>query len=565
MVRRADGSSDYPDKRMDKCIRRLILPQVQRPFQSDVPGVRSEIRQSSPRPARGALLFLTRMKAAFISLALACSAVAAADDPMARLGEAEGFVSNTIIIRLRPGFEHGRLADGSVVFARQGRQLPPKRAQLRGMERSAADALANVKATTLSGAFLRAPANAALAAKHRLDRYVRVTLPATTTGDEAKTAMELMRAPSLAEIVETAELEPLGGLAAAPADPEFPKQWDMLNIGQEVAGSPGVPGADVDALAMWTITSGAPMTIALLDAGIDHHLELASRILPGWNAVTGNNDTSDVCSSHGTHVGGVIAAAGNNGFGIAGMNWEAQLLPIVVVNGCSGTETALADGLVFAADSGAKIGNLSLQYYTGSSVLQDAVGYAVDSGMLLVAATGNFKTQVAYPAKWNKCLAVAATTNKDLRWANSNPGPQVDVAAPGADVWSLIGEVSYGSKSGTSMATPHVSGLASLVWSINPSLTPTGVRTIIEATVEDVEAPGFDELTGLGRVNAFKAVQLALESLPVPSDINGDGVVDGGDLGLLLGAWDTSNPAADLDRSGVVDGADLGLLLANWS
>jgi subtilisin family serine protease len=500
------------------------------------------------------------------SIVVCAASFACADDPMSRLDDSDGYLTGSIVVRVAPGIRPAPLPGGAVALVAERKTTSVlKHADLSAAEQSLAAELLRDRVAGIEPALRVTPANAELAAKHRLNRYFRLKLPSTTTAAQALAAMNRLRSAPFASLIETAELEPLGGTSAVPNDPEFEKQYDMHNTGQVVAGSTGIPGADIDAVAGWDLFVGGPITIALLDAGIDQHLDLDARILPGWNAVDGSTNTADVCSSHGTHVAGVAAAKGNNGIGISGLNWNATILPIVVVNGCSGTETTLADGLLFAADSEAKIANMSLQYYTGSTILQDAVTYAVDSGMLLVAATGNFKTNVAFPAKWNKCLAVAATTNKDLRWVNSNPGPQVDVSAPGADVWSLIGSSSYGAKSGTSMATPHVSGLAALIWTLNPNLAAAEVREIIETTVDDVEAPGFDDLTGLGRINVHTALQKTLESLTAPEDLNKDGTVDGADLGLLLAAWNTDDLAADLDDDGEVNGADLGLLLAAWS
>jgi subtilisin family serine protease len=498
--------------------------------------------------------------------AVLAGANAPVDDPMVRLGDADGFLTNSVVVRVAPGVAPAVLGDGRPAFVRSRAGGGKLRAnQLQADERGAVEALASIKAVRIEPALQVLPADADRARRFRLDRYYRVVLPPLTDAAAALDAMGRLRADAVASLIETSELEPLGGMAEAPDDPEFGQQYSMENSGQVVQGIPGVADADVDAGTMWEVAAQSPFVIAFLDAGVDSHVELGNRILPGWNAVDGSSDTSAVCSSHGTHVVGVAAAAGNNGLGIAGMNWAAKILPIKVVSGCSGTETSVADGITFAVNAGADILNMSLQYYTGSSVLQDAVSAAADAGVLMVAAAGNNNTKIAFPAKWNSCVAVAATTNQDKKWSGSNVGPQVDLSAPGADVYSLVGTFSYGYKSGTSFAVPHVSGCASLMWSINPALTATELRAILMESLEDVETPGFDELTGWGRLNAATAVEKAIASLSKPGDVDGDGVVDGLDLGLLLSAWETADAAADLDGNGQVNGADLGILLADWS
>ncbi len=482
------------------------------------------------------------------------------DDPMTRLDQADGFRSDSVIVRLSPETYTTRLRDGRPAILRAS-SLPNRP---EADETALQGALASIRTVRLEPALRSLPRDAALASRHRLDRYVRVVLPKTSRGSDALNAMKILRGLEFANLIETAEVEPLGGTAGVPNDADFGKQYGMNNTGQLVQGSMGVPDADVDAPETWSNVTGQPVVIACLDAGIDNHVELAGRILPGWNAIDGIPEWGAVCGSHGTHVAGIAAATGNNLVGIAGMNWNALILPIKVVDSCSGTETSVADGLIFAINADVRLINMSLQYYTGSSILKDAVTAAADAGIVMVAASGNNNAQVAYPAKWNSCIAVAATTNTDKKWSGSNPGPQVDMAAPGADIYSCTGMAGYAYKSGTSFAAPHVSGCASLIMGINPSLTRDQVRTLLMNSLDDVEIPGFDELTGFGRLNASKAIDGAVQSLVLIGDIDVSGVVDGADLGLMLAAWGTDDQAADLNGDGIVGGADLGLLLSTW-
>jgi subtilisin family serine protease len=338
-------------------------------------------------------------------------------------------------------------------------------------------------------------------------------------------------------------------------------------VGQVVGGLPGIAGADVSATAAWDITHGNDLVIAVLDSGIDPHPELAGRILPGINVPDGNTVTVDECN-HGTHVAGIIAAAGNNGSGMAGLAWNARLLPVVVVNGCTGFEANVASGLIWAVDNGARIVNMSLQFYAFNPIFEQAVQYAHAQGALMVAASGNNgNTNVAAPARWNQTIAVAATDNRDERATFSNFGPEIDLAAPGVSVWSLSGQTSYTYKSGTSMAAPHVSGAAALLWAYNPSLTRDQVRAFLQLGAQDLGDPGTDILFGSGRLDI--AASLALVPPPyAPEDLDRDGVVNAQDLAILLDSWgacaDCDSCAADFDGDCMVGATDLGRLLSAW-
>ena len=309
------------------------------------------------------------------------------------------------------------------------------------------------------------------------------------------------------------------------------------------------------------------MIIAVLDSGIDPHGELAGRILPGINVPDGNNITLDECN-HGTHVAGIIAASGNNATGMAGLSWNARLLPVVVVNGCTGFEANVASGLTWAVDHGARLVNMSLQFYAFNPVFLQAVQYANAQGALMVAATGNSSNgNVAAPAKWNETIAVAATDNLDQRASFSNFGPEVDIAAPGVNVWSLSGTTNYAFKSGTSMSAPHVTGAAALLWSYNPSLTRDQVRALLIAGAKDLGDPGTDPFYGAGRLDIAASIALAPPPT-IPEDLDANGVIDARDLAILLTSWGACLTCdacpADLDGDCTVGAADLARLLSVW-
>jgi subtilisin family serine protease len=405
-----------------------------------------------------------------------------------------------------------------------------------------------------------------LAQRYGLDRFYRMSVPAGT--DVIGFAAELAQHGTL---VQRAEPDGIGSIAdTLPGDPDFGLQWGLLNTGQSIGGQPGTAGADINVAPAWDLVTGDPdLVLAVLDAGMDEHEELVSRTVPGRNvaAEPDNDDTSDVCISHGTHVAGIAAAAAGNAIGVAGVDWQCRIMPVRVLESCGGPESFLAEGIVWAADNGADVINMSLQYFDGTAALHSAVQYAYAAGVVLIAASGNQGAgAVAYPARWPETIAAGAITNVGDRWSLSNGGPNLDVMAPGADVWSLKGAADYQFLSGTSMAAPHVSGVAMLLLARDPGLSSYAIKATLQETAADLDAPGFDEQTGFGRIDAAAAVA----TLAVTGDLDGDGTVSTADLLVLLGAWGPCDepcpPAcpADLDGDCFVGTADLLTLLANW-
>ncbi|MSR44817.1 MAG: hypothetical protein EXS15_05600 [Phycisphaerales bacterium] len=404
------------------------------------------------------------------------------------------------------------------------------------------------------------PENAELARALGLDRWYRVTI---APGSNALGVADLLRATW--DGFEVAEVDGTGGLADIPNDTSFTTQYSLLNTGQ----SAGTVGADIRATNAWTITSSNPsLIIGVLDSGISPHSELTGRILPGVNIPLGTTDATDVCGGHGTHVAGILAARGDNGSGIAGLCWDAKLLPVVIVNPCSGLESYVADGLVWAVDQGADVINMSLQYSVGSTYLHTAVQYATAHGVPMIAAAGNNNTAVAFPARWSETIAVAASNRFDARWVNSNFGLEIDVAAPGESIYSLALSGLYGTRTGTSMATPHVAGTVALMLSRYPTMSAEFIRSTLMETARDINATGFDVYTGAGVINAGAAVAFADAADPGPADMNGDGRIDGIDLTTFLTQWGNCTDCectADFDADCVVGGIDLSVLLSNWS
>jgi thermitase len=345
---------------------------------------------------------------------------------------------------------------------------------------------------------------------------------AVPAGSELATVAELRRRPDVA----FAEPDYRAQAADVPDDPAWPRQWSLAQI--------GLPAA-------WRVTTGrADIIIALIDSGLYlGHPDLALKLwvnedeIPGnWLDDDANGQVDDIYGwhfyqqwtpggyvsagnanlrddfGHGTHVAGIAAAAANNGIGIAGVAWGARVMPVKVLDEYgNGWYSDIAAGIVYAADNGAKIINLSLGGAPASQTLCEAAAYAQQRGVLLVAATGNGGDPVFYPAACDGVLAVAATDQAARRAAFANFGPQVDLAAPGVDIYSTWPWLEgYFTKSGTSMATPHVAGVAALVWSRWPAWTNVAVSRQITETAIDVDAAGWDAYTGWGLLAAAAAV-----------------------------------------------------------
>ncbi len=487
--------------------------------------------------------------------------------------EPGGYATTGVILRTRPGVRP------TVQPAAAGDRITLRTALPRAGAAKAtgpvAEAMERWRVASIRPLFEGGFANEALARRIGLDRYYRASTPQGT--DTPAMAADLRR---FGDLIERVDVDVLGGVALVPNDTDFNKQWGLRNVGQVVDGVAGVPGVDINIMPGWNITVGDPdLILAVLDAGMSPHVEIAARMIPGKNVAADpdNDDTSDVCISHGTHVAGIAAATGNNSQGIAGVDWSCMIMPVKVLTSCTGPESYVAEGIVWATDHGADVINMSLQYTTGSTVLHDAVIYGYESGVIMIAAAGNKNlTQMAYPAEWPETIAVGAIDNVGARWyeapaVGSNMGLELDVMAPGVDVWSLSGTTQYKYLTGTSMATPHVSGTVCLLQAIHPDITSDQVMQIIEHTSVDLGEAGFDVETGHGLLNSFSMIAEVAGVDPTLGDLDNDGEVNVTDLLLVLGTWgpcpEPCSPscAADVDGSCEVGVGDLLIVLADWS
>ncbi|EMR74891.1 subtilisin-like serine protease [Thermoplasmatales archaeon SCGC AB-540-F20] len=333
-------------------------------------------------------------------------------------------------------------------------------------------------------------------------------------------------------------------LPIIPNDEYFTDQWPLNNSGQYG----GIPDADIDAVEAWEIEKGDPnIVIASVDSGIDYyHEDIADNIwtnedetpdngidddgngyiddIVGWDFIDNDSTPLDNQTApqygHGTRCAGLHSAITNNGIGIAGVCWYCKTMVVRCYFKPSASSTFFAQGTVYAADNGADVINIEMAFNYNSQVLEDAVNYAYEKGCFLCAAAGNSNSSDKhYPAAYDNVTAVGATNQRDERcdeddWGpgrGSNWGDWVDVAAPGNSIRTLNPNNNYPfiSGGGTSLAAPFVAGLAGLILSKNPSLSPDEVTSLICDNVDPYISKYY---IGTGRINAYKA----LVSTPPP-------------------------------------------------
>lgn len=268
----------------------------------------------------------------------------------------------------------------------------------------------------------------------------------------------------------------------------------------------------------WDILTGSSSApIAVVDSGVSSHPDLPP-LLYGYAAAEGFSPNNDK-TGHGTGVAGTIGCIGNNGIGSAGINWNASIIPVKVDDGTGTMSVAnVAKGIIWATDNGARIINLSLGTVSDSTTLRKAIDYAYEKGCAIFAATGNeSKNSVCYPARYANVMAVGSTTNGKNRVASSNYGSGINLVAFGG-FYTTAPSGNYISLSGTSFATPQVSALASMVWSINPELTNDQIYRLIEEGCKPLDG-GFNEQTGYGIIDIAKTLTLAQKTVGGSTDV----------------------------------------------
>ena len=367
-------------------------------------------------------------------------------------------------------------------------------------------------------------------------KQIHGSLAHLASGDVDAAIAKLRRDPR----VRYAEPNHVITIDSVPNDPAFANTWGLNNTGQTINGAPGTPDADIDAPEAWNVTTGSPnVTVAVIDTGVDwSHPDLSSQIWVnpgencpgchtdgidndhngfvddwhGWDFANNDNNPTDD-HGHGTHVSGTIGAAGNNGIGVAGINWNVRIMPVKFLNAQgSGTDANAVSAVLYAAQNGADVMNNSWADTVYSQALADAITVADQHNSLFVAAAGNNGTDndstPTYPASYDmpNVVSVAATDNTDNRAFFSNTGRRsVDLGAPGVDIYSTWPGGNYQYLSGTSMATPHVTGAAALAKAAFPSASAAGLKALLLSTVDPKPSLATTTSSG-GRLNIGNAV-----------------------------------------------------------
>ncbi|HEY3246246.1 MAG TPA: S8 family serine peptidase, partial [Phycisphaerae bacterium] len=391
-----------------------------------------------------------------------------------------------------------------------------------------------------------------------------------SVGVEARQAANLLQAqPS----VQYAEPDFVVHAVVIPNDTYFNLEWGLNNTGQTVNGDPGTNNADINGPEAWNVSTGdASFVIADIDTGMQlNHPDLAANLwtnpgeiagngidddgdgyvddVHGWDFYSHDNDPSD-SDGHGTHTAGTIGAIGNNGIGVAGVNWACKIAPLRFLGPNGGYTSDAVLAVQYCTAKGIKASNNS--WGGGSSQsLYDAINAAKSVGHIFVAAAGNNGTNndsaPFYPASYNldNIISVAATDNDDHRASFSNYGAtSVDLGAPGVNVASTYTGSNYAYLSGTSMATPHVTGVVALVYGLHPTWTYQQVRSQILSTTRPVSALAGITVTG-GVLNAAAAVGAGSGNTPpsvsITSPANGASFAQGATITFTGSASDTQD------------------------
>lgn len=392
--------------------------------------------------------------------------------------------------------------------------------------------------------------DAAVISKSSRGEFLRLRVPPT------KTVEEMVEIYSKNPNVEYAEPNFLAFALFVPNDPYYSYQWHFDN--------PSSGGIQME--SAWDVETGSTnVIVAVIDTGVAYEnkgrrYKLApdlagTSFVPGYDFI--NNDTHpNDDEGHGTHVTGTIAQRTNNNSGVAGIAFNVSIMPIKVLNSKgSGSYAGIADGIYFAADNGADVINMSLGGSSPATTLKNALAYAYNKGVTIVCAAGNeyqSGNPPSYPAAYDAyCIAVGATRFDETRSYYSNTGSYVDITAPGGDInvdqnfdgyGDGILQQTFGNNpksfgyyfyQGTSMAAPHVAGVAALLIS-NGVTGPANVRNVLQITAKDKGPSGWDDKYGWGIVDAhaaltYNAVQvhdIAITNISLPASVNKGDIVD---------------------------------------
>ncbi|SDT79104.1 S8 family peptidase [Actinoplanes derwentensis] len=329
---------------------------------------------------------------------------------------------------------------------------------------------------------------------------------------DKSTATALVKAAQQAEGAVSVEMDAPVHALGAPigSDPYRSQQWDLTKM--RVADA-------------WQKSTGAGVTVAVIDTGVDPtHPDLKGKVLNGYDAITNKAGASRDGNGHGTHVAGTIAAVTGNDVGVSAVAPDTRILPVKVLSDSgSGVMSDTAEGIVWAADNGAQVINMSLGSTSKVAAVSNAIAYARSKGVTVIAAAGNARQQgspISYPGADAGVIAVAATDSADKVASYSNAGGYVDVTAPGSAIISTypaaLGKA-YASMNGTSMASPHVAAAAALLKAYQPHLTPDQIELVLEKSAVDLGTKGFDNDHGYGRIDAAAALAAVMPVTTAPT------------------------------------------------
>ncbi len=368
-------------------------------------------------------------------------------------------------------------------------------------------------------------------------------------GDK-KILKKLKRSP-VSKDTEYIEANYLYHALETPNDPEYTKQWNFRNINVEQA---------------WDETKGQGTTVAIIDTGVSQVPDLKlTKFVKGYDFVNDKDDASDD-NGHGTHVAGTIAQSTNNGYGVAGIAYQASIMPLKVLSGSGGGTIAdIAEAIKFAADNGATVINMSLGGSGASNMMEEAIKYAHNKGVVIVAAAGNeARNSASYPARYPDVISVSATDAAGHKASYSNFGAGVDISAPGGSETGKIlqntvdpstGESVFVGFQGTSMAAPHVAGVAALIRATGVE-DPNEVVAVLKQSSRKVQEDHLNHF-GAGHLDAGAAVKLALKGKITLNDflrwLRKSGY-------LNIGFWLDGGAVALLPKLGMV----LGSYLLAW-
>ena len=430
---------------------------------------------------------------------------------------------NLFIVKLREGVAELTFPNGQSVRTRKG-----------GLD-AAFDALELKEA----GVMLRSKAkNEGAARALGLDRLLRIR-----TARPKEMVLE-----KLEEHPDVEWVEPVSQVKthAVPNDPYWEHQWHLHSLHIDQA---------------WETTRGRGVVVAVIDTGVSANEDGFFRLERGYDFVEGDTTPQDE-NGHGTHVAGTIGQRTGNGIGVAGVAPEVTILPVRVLDATGiGSSADVANGVVWAVDQGADIINMSLGGSSDSAALADACAYAYEQGVTVIAATGNegFTDHIGFPAAYDTTIAVGAVDRERKVAFYSNQGKGIDLVGPGGDTsvgmeggvvqeTLMEGAWGYYFLQGTSMATPHVSGVAALLHASGVR-DPDALRSVLRQSSRDLGSKGWDGATGYGMIDPIAALAQPKPRGKKGLEIVRHRVVPVGQRRAVI-QWMTSRPATTLARGG---------------